>query len=312
LHLPYFKDIIEAHKRIKPFINRTPVVCCDVINKMFGAEIYFKCENLQKVKAFKYRGATNAVQKLSEKEAANGVATHSSGNHAAALALAAKTRNIPAYIVMPTSAPPVKVKNVESYGGIITYCQPTLEAREEILNKVVEKTGAIFIHPYNNFDIICGQGTACVELIEDVDCLDVVIAPVGGGGLLSGTSITAKHLLPYIQVIGAEPKNADDAKRSLQAGKIIPAGNPQTIADGLRTSLGTLTFAVIQKNVNNIFTATEELIIEAMKILHNDARIMAEPSSAVPLAIILENKSFFVQKRIGIIISGGNISENIL
>ena len=312
MHLPYFKDIIEAHKRIKPFINRTPVVCCDVINKMFGAEIYFKCENLQKVKAFKYRGATNAVQKLSEKEAANGVATHSSGNHAAALALAAKTRNIPAYIVMPTSAPPVKVKNVESYGGIITYCQPTLEAREEILNKVVEKTGAIFIHPYNNFDIICGQGTACVELIEDVDCLDVVIAPVGGGGLLSGTSITAKHLLPYIQVIGAEPKNADDAKRSLQAGKIIPAGNPQTIADGLRTSLGTLTFAVIQKNVNNIFTATEELIIEAMKILHNDARIMAEPSSAVPLAIILENKSFFVQKRIGIIISGGNISENIL
>ena len=300
-------DIVEAHDRIKPFILRTPIVSSITINSFFASEIFFKCENLQKVNAFKYRGATNAVQKLSFAEVAKGVATHSSGNHAAALALAAKTRNIPAYIVMPTSAPTSKVKNVENHGGIITFCEPTLKAREKTLEIIIEKYGATFIHPYNNFDIICGQGTAAVELIEEVENLDIIMAPVGGGGLLSGTSIAAKHFLPDIQVIGAEPANADDARRSLKAGKIIPIFNPDTIADGLRTYLGTLTFEIIKNNVNDILTATEHSIKEAVKILHNQAEILAEPSSAVPLAVMIENKPFFEGKRVGIIISGGNI-----
>ena len=306
MNLPDFKNIIDAHERIKPFIVHTPVVSNTLIDRMFNSKFFFKCENEQKVRAFKFRGATNAVQNLSENEALNGVATHSSGNHAAALALAAKTRNIPAYIVMPSNAPQIKVDNVKSFGGIITFCEPTLQAREDGLQKVVAETGATFIHPYNNFNVICGQGTACLELIEEVGQLDVILAPVGGGGLLSGTSISAKHLLPDVQVIGAEPANVDDACRSLKAGKIIPVENTNTVADGLKTSLGTLTFAIIQKNVNEIITASEESIIAAMDILHK-AGIMAEPSSAVPLAVIMENKSKFVGKRVGIIISGGNI-----
>lgn len=306
MQLPCYEDIVLAHKKIEKYINRTPVICSPVINKMFEAEIFFKCENLQKVQAFKFRGATNAVLNLSEKEAINGVATHSSGNHAAALAMAAKLRKIPAYIVMPSNSPQIKIKNVKDSGGIITFCEPTLQAREDVLQKVVEKTGATFIHPYNNFDVICGQGTACIELLEDVYPLDIVITPVGGGGLLSGTSISAKYILPEIQVIGAEPANADDACRSLKAGKLIPIENPNTIADGLKTSLGTLTFSIIQKNVDDIITASEESIIAAMDILNKGAGILAEPSSAVPLAVMMENKSKFKCKRIGIIISGGN------
>ncbi|MDR0317884.1 MAG: pyridoxal-phosphate dependent enzyme, partial [Lactococcus lactis] len=220
MQLPCFEDIVDAHKRIKPYINQTPVVSATAINRMFDVNIYFKCENQQKVKAFKFRGATNAVLKLTEKEALNGVATHSSGNHAAALALAAKSRNIPAYIVMPSSSPQIKIKNVEECGGIITFCAPTLQAREQVLQKVVSDTNSTFIHPYDNFNVICGQGTACLEMIEEVRHLDIVMAPVGGGGLLSGTSIAAKHFFHDIQVIGAEPANADDAYRSFKAGKL--------------------------------------------------------------------------------------------
>jgi len=306
MKLPNYEDIVEASKRIKPFINRTPVISSPVINRMFNAEIFFKCENFQKVKAFKFRGATNAVLNLSDKEAINGVATHSSGNHAAALALAAKTRNIPAYLVMPSNSPQIKIKNVESFGGIITFCEPTLQAREDGLRNVVEKTGATFIHPYNNFNVICGQGTACLELLEDTGNVDIVMAPIGGGGLMSGTSIVAKHLFPDIKVIGAEPEKAADARESLKTGKIIPSENPDTIADGLKTSLGTLTFPIIYKNVDDIFTASEENIITAMKIITLYTGILAEPSSAVPLATIIENMSFFMSKRIGIIVSGGN------
>jgi len=309
MQLPNYEDIIKAHKKIEQFIIRTPVISNPVINKMFKAEIFFKCENLQKVKAFKFRGATNAVLNLSEKEAINGVATHSSGNHAAALALAAKTRNIPAYLVMPSNSPKIKIENVKNFGGIITFCEPTLQAREDGLQKIVEKTGATFIHPYNNFNVICGQGTACLEFLEDVENMDIIMAPVGGGGLLSGTSIVAKHLFPKIKVIAGEPENAADARESLKAGKIIPSENPDTIADGLKTSLGTLTFPIIQKYVDDIFTASEENIIEAMKIIASYSGVLAEPSSAVPFAAIMENKGFFENKRVGVVVSGGNIGE---
>jgi threonine dehydratase len=247
---------------------------------------------------------------LTNEQATKGVATHSSGNHAAALALAARERGLPAYIVMPSTAPEIKVKSVEAYGGIITFCEPTLAARESTLLKVIAETGATEIHPYNNFQVICGQGTATIELIEETGELDVVMTPVGGGGLLSGTAIAAKHLLPQCQVIAGEPLLADDACRSLKTGNIIPSDYPETIADGLKTSLGDLTFAIIRKHVDNVFTASEESIKAAMVLLRNHAGILAEPSSAVPLAAIMENRAFFEGKRVGIIISGGNINPD--
>ncbi len=306
--LPGFDDLLSAHEKIKPFIRRTAVISSSSMNKLFGAEIFFKCEHQQKAGAFKFRGASNAVLSLSDGDALKGVATHSSGNHAAALALAAKIRGIQAYIVMPVSAPEIKVQTVINNGGIITFCEASLEAREETLNKVVEKTAARVIHPYNNFQVICGQGTATIELIEETGFLDVVMAPVGGGGLLSGTSIAAKHLLNKCKVIAGEPQMADDAMRSFKTGRIIYSTYPDTIADGLKTSLGDLTFEIIKKNVDDIFTATEEEIKSAMVLLLNHAGILAEPSSAVPLATMIENKGYFKGKRIGIIISGGNIN----
>lgn len=306
--VPQFSDILIAHDRIKLVIRRTAVIESTSMNRMLKAEVFFKCEHQQRAGAFKFRGATNAVLSLTNHEAMKGVATHSSGNHAAALALAARQRGIPAYIVMPTSAPEIKVKAVQDYGGMITFCEPTLEARELTLEKVIAETDATEIHPYNNFQVVCGQGTAAIELIEETGGLDVVMTPVGGGGLLSGTSLAAKHLLPNCKVIAGEPLLADDACRSLKAGYIVPSTYPDTIADGLRTSLGDLNFLIIQQNVDDIYTASEASIRAAMVLLRNHAGILAEPSSAVPLAAIMENRAFFEGKRVGIIISGGNLN----
>ena len=240
--LPEFIDIEKAHELIKEFVHRTPVLTSTAINKITGSDIFFKCENFQKVGAFKFRGATNAVLSLAEVQAKNGVCTHSSGNHAAALALAAQQRGIPAYIVMPENAPEIKKKAVEGYGAQITFCKPTLQSREETLAKVESKTGAIEIHPYNNIQVICGQGTAAKELIEDFGNFDLILCPIGGGGLLSGTSITGKAINPKGRVIAAEPEGADDAYRSFHAKKLIPSVDPKTIADGLLTSVGEINF----------------------------------------------------------------------
>ena len=269
--------------------------------------MYLKCENFQKVGAFKFRGACNAVFSLSEEEAAHGVSTHSSGNHAQALALAAKLRGISAYIVMPDNAPAVKKAAVAGYGGKITFCEPTLEAREATLAKVVEETGSAVIHPYNDERVIAGQGTATLELLENVPDLDIIIAPVGGGGLLSGTAIAATELKPGIRVIGAEPEMADDAYRSMQAGEIVPSANPKTIADGLLTSLGTLTFPIIQEHVEQIVTVSETGIIESMKFVWERAKIVIEPSAAVAVAALWERKIDLRGLKVGVILSGGNV-----
>jgi threonine dehydratase len=311
-NIPRYKDIQEAHNRIQPFIHRTPILSSSGINEMFNCEISFKCENFQKVGAFKFRGATNAVRQLNDNESSNGVATHSSGNHAAALALAAKQLGVPAYIVMPENAPEIKKKAVQGYGAEITFCKPTLQAREETLEVVQKRTGATFIHPYDNFNVICGQGTAAKELLEDVSGLDIVMAPIGGGGLMSGTLISAKSMNPEIKVYGAEPLNADDAYRSFNKGELILAGPPNTIADGLLTSLSPFTFQIIKQNLNRIYTAKEESIILAMRIIWERMKIIVEPSSAVPLASIIENQELFKGKKVGIIVSGGNVDLNNL
>jgi len=306
-NLPTFSDIEIAHERIRPFIHHTPVLSSQSINQIVGAELFFKCENLQKVGAFKFRGACNSVFSLSEQEAKNGVCTHSSGNHAAALALAARMRGIPAYIVMPDNAPEIKKIAVAGYGAQITYCIPTLEARESTLKKVANETGATEIHPYNYFNVICGQGTAAKELIEEIGHLDIVMAPVGGGGLLSGTAISAKALLPNVKVVAAEPAGADDAFRSFYSKTLHPSVAPKTIADGLLTSLGSLTFQIVLNEVDQIVTVSEESIVEAMRMIWERMKIIIEPSSAVPLAAILENKLNVKGKKVGIILSGGNV-----
>ena len=305
--LPTFSDIEQAHERIRPFIHHTPVLSSQSINQIVGAELFFKCENLQKVGAFKFRGACNSVFSLSEEEAKNGVCTHSSGNHAAALALAARMRGIPAYIVMPDNAPEIKKIAVAGYGAQITYCLPTLEARESTLRKVAEETGATEIHPYNYFNVICGQGTAAKELIEEIGHLDIVMSPVGGGGLLSGTALSAKALLPNVKVIAAEPAGADDAFRSFYSKTLLPSVAPKTIADGLLTSLGSLTFQIVLNEVDQIVTVSEGKIVEAMRMIWERMKIIIEPSSAVPLAAILEGKIDVKGKKVGIILSGGNV-----
>lgn len=304
---PSLKDIQEAAERIGPYIHRTPVLSCRSLNDISGADIYFKCENFQKVGAFKFRGATNAVFSLSENKLAKGVATHSSGNHAQALALAARNRGVRAYIVMPDNAPSVKVSAVKGYGGEINFCKPTLQAREETLDRVVKETGATFIHPYNDAGIIAGQATAAMELFEEIDNLDIIMAPVGGGGLLSGTSLATTYLSPNTIIFGAEPEGADDARRSLKSGKLIPSVNPRTIADGLLTSLGSITYPIIKKYVSDILTVSEENIILAMKLIWERAKIIVEPSAAVPLGVVLQHKDKFAAKKVGIILSGGNI-----
>ncbi len=307
MNLPEYIDIEKAHERIAQLVHRTPVLTSSAINEITGCEIFFKCENFQKVGAFKYRGASNAVLSLDKNQATKGVCTHSSGNHAAALALAAKQRGIPAYIVMPENAPEIKKKAVEGYGAKITFCKPTLESRESTLANVAAKTGAIEIHPYNNIQVICGQGTATKELIEDYGNFDLILCPIGGGGLLSGTSITAKAINPKGKVIAAEPEGADDAYRSFHANKLIPSVDPKTIADGLLTSVGEINFRIIQRKTDEIVTVTERGIVRAMRLVWERMKIIIEPSSAVPLAAILENKVDVAGKKVGIILSGGNV-----
>ncbi len=304
---PTIDDIRKAHQKISEYAHNTPVLSSKQVDQKTGGTIFFKCENFQKVGAFKFRGATNAVFSLNEKEAKKGVATHSSGNHAQALALAAKLRGIPAYVVMPENAPKVKVRAVKSYGAEITFCESTLEARETTLEQVVQKNGATFIHPYNNAQIIAGQGTAAIELLQDHPDLDIIITPVGGGGLLSGTALAAKALKPEIGVIAAEPEQADDACRSFKSGKLIPVQNPDTVADGLRTSLGPLPFSIIQNLVDDIVTVSEESIISAMRYAWERMNVIIEASSAVPLAAIFEEKIDVKGKKAGIILSGGNV-----
>jgi threonine dehydratase len=307
MKLPTLSDIQSAHERIKPFIHRTPVLTSGQLNRIFGCELYFKCENFQKVGAFKFRGATNAVLSLTEDQKKHGVVTHSSGNHAAALALAAKMNGIKAFIVMPENAPSVKKDAVAGYGALLTFCKPTLQAREETCRAIMEKKGATLVHPYDNFNVICGQGTASLELLEDIGYPDIIVAPIGGGGLMSGTSTCAKGINDRIIVIGAEPLNANDAWRSFKTGILTPSVNPLTIADGLLTSLSELTFAIIRKNVDDIYTAEEDSIISSMKLVWERMKIIIEPSSATVLAVIKENPGFFKGKKVGLIISGGNV-----
>lgn len=291
---------------IAPHVHRTPVMTSKQLDIMSGARLFFKCENFQKVGAFKFRGATNAVLNLTEAQRAAGVVTHSSGNHAAALAHAAVVRGVKAYIVMPSSAPEVKKSAVAGYGAEITFCEPTLAAREAAAAGVIERTGATMIHPYDNFYIIAGQGTAAMELLGEVPDPDAVLAPVGGGGLLSGSAITTRHMAPATKIYGAEPLLADDAARSLRTGAIQPALPPRTIADGLLTSLCERTFNIIKQNVDDILTVTEEQIIEAMTLMWTRMKIVVEPSSAVPLAAVLANRKKFSGKKVAIIVSGGN------
>ena len=300
-------DILKAAERIRPHAHRTPVITNSSLNQQVDAQVFLKCENLQKVGAFKFRGACNAVYSLSEKEAALGVCTHSSGNHAAALALAARMRGIPAYIVMPNNAPSVKKNAVAGYGGLITFCEPTLQARERTLEQIRHDTGATVVHPYNDERVIAGQGTAALELLQDVPDLEVIIAPVGGGGLLSGTAIAATETRRGIRVIAGEPEMADDAFRSMAAGAIIPSENPKTIADGLLTSLGSLTFPIIQQRVEQIVTVSEAGIIDSMKYVWERAKIIIEPSSAVAVGVLWEQKIDLSGLKIGVIISGGNV-----
>ncbi|MEW6113926.1 MAG: pyridoxal-phosphate dependent enzyme [Thermodesulfobacteriota bacterium] len=304
---PTINEIRKAAERIQPYAHRTPVLTCASLDRQVAARVFLKCENLQKVGAFKFRGACNAVFSLPESDLARGVVTHSSGNHAQALALAARLRGIPAYIVMPRTAPAVKKAAVAGYGGIITFCEPTLEARQATQEQVIAETGATSIHPYNNYQVIAGQGTAALELLQEIPDLDVILAPVGGGGLLSGTSIAATELSPGIRVIGTEPEGADDAFRSLAAGRILPSINPQTIADGLRTSLGDLTFPIIRERVEQIVTVSEPAIVTAMRFIWERVKIIIEPSSAVPVGALWERKIDLTGLRVGVILSGGNV-----
>jgi len=303
---PTIEDIRAAATRIAPHIHRTPVATCASIDTIAGASLFFKCENLQKVGAFKARGATNAVFSLDDEAAARGVCTHSSGNHAAALARAAGLRGIPAFIVMPSSAPPVKKAAVAGYGAQITECEPTLEARESTLAEVQGRSGATFIHPYDDPRVIAGQGTAALELLEQEPKLDVVMPPVGGGGLASGTTITVSTLRPEIELWGAEPAEADDAYRSLRDNTLYPSVEPTTIADGLLTSLSERTFRILCGGLAGILTVDEQTIKYAMRLLWERAKILVEPSGAVPLAAVLANRDRFEGRRVGLILSGGN------
>ncbi|RUM06196.1 beta-hydroxyaspartate dehydratase BhcB [Rhizobium chutanense] len=312
MYIPTISDMFEAHDRIRPFIHRTPVMTSSYINSLVGAELFFKCENLQKAGAFKARGASNAVFGLSDEQAARGVATHSSGNHGTCLSYAAGRRGIPCTVVMPRSAPQAKKDAVRGYGGTVVECEPSTSSREAVFAEVVAKSGAEFVHPYNDARVIAGQATCSRELLEQVDNLDAVIAPIGGGGMVSGTCLTLSNLAPRIKVYAAEPEQADDAYRSFKAGHIIADDAPNTVADGLKVPLKELTWHFVKRNVSDIVTASEDEIIEAMKLIWKRAKLVMEPSSAVPLAAILKNKSIFAGKRVGIIITGGNVDLDTL
>ncbi len=307
LLFPSWQDIQDAAIRIAPYVHTTPVLSSQNLNQMFGVELYFKCENFQKVGAFKARGAMNAIFSMEADKISKGVATHSSGNHAQAVALGAQQKGVPAYIVMPSNAPAVKRAAVLGYGAEVISCEPTLEARESTLQRVVDETGAQFIHPYNDWRVIAGQATAAIELLAEISGLDAIFTPVGGGGLLSGTALTAHYSAPEVEVFAGEPLGADDAARSFQEGKLIPSQNPNTIADGLLTSLGDKTFAVIQRHVKNIFTVEEEEIVAAMRLIWERMKIIVEPSCAVPFAAVIQQKEKFAGKKVGIILSGGNV-----
>jgi threonine dehydratase len=305
-------DIRAAHARIADKIHRTPVLTSATLDALCGAQLFFKCENFQKIGAFKARGATNAVFALTDAEAANGVATHSSGNHAAALARAARLRGIPAHIVMPSNAPKTKIESVRRNGGIIVFCEPTLAAREAACARIIAETGARLVHPFDDYAVMAGQGTATLELLEQAAELDLIIVPVGGGGLLCGTAVAAKGARPGIRVIAAEPAGADDAARSFAAGRIIPLEKASTVADGLRTSLGERNFPLIRQHVDEVVTVSEESIVAAMRRIWEVLKIIIEPSCAVPYAAIMEQKIDVSGKRVGIILTGGNVDLDAL
>lgn len=307
MYVPTFDDVVAAHERIRPHIHRTPVLTSSYFNELTGAELFFKCENFQKAGVFKARGACNAVFGLSEEQAKLGMCTHSSGNHALSLSYAAGRRGIPCDVVMPRTAPQAKMDAVRGYGGAITECEPSTSSREAALVEVQARTGGEFVHPYNDPRVIAGQATCSRELLDQVEDLDTIIAPIGGGGMISGTCLTKSSIAPEVDVYAAEPKNADDAYRSLKAGHIIADDAPQTVADGLKVPLKDLTWHFVKTHVTDILTATEDEIVYAMKLTWKRMKIVMEPSSAVPLATILKNKDVFRGRRVGVIITGGNV-----
>jgi len=312
MYIPTYDDVLAAHERIEPHIHRTPVLTSSYFNDLVGAELFFKCENFQKAGAFKVRGASNAVFGLSEEDAKQGVATHSSGNHALSLSYAAGRRGIPCNVVMPRTAPQAKKDAVIGYGGIITECEPSTSSREEVFAQVQAKTGGDFVHPYNDPRVIAGQGTCSRELMEQTDGVDIVIAPIGGGGMISGTCLTLSNIAPETEIIAAEPEQADDAYRSFKAGHIIADDAPVTIADGLKVPLKELTWHFVSNHVTDILTASEQEIIDAMKLTWKRMKIVMEASCSVPLATILKNKDRFAGKRVGVIITGGNVDLDTL
>jgi threonine dehydratase len=307
MYIPTLEDMRTARARITPHIHVTPVLTSRMLDELSGAELFFKCENFQKAGAFKARGASNAVFGLSDEQAARGVATHSSGNHGTCLSYAAKQRGIPCTVVMPRTAPQAKKDAVMGYGGRVVECEPSTSSREAVFAEVVAETGAEFVHPYNDHRVIAGQATCSAELIEQVEGLDAVVAPIGGGGMVSGTCLTLSGLAPQMKIYAAEPEQADDAYRSFKAGHIIADDAPNTVADGLKVPLKELTWRFVQKQVTDILTASEEEIVEAMKLIWKRLKIVMEPSSAVPLATILKNPQIFAGKRVGVIVTGGNV-----
>jgi threonine dehydratase len=307
LLIPTYDDMLEAHDRIRPHIRQTPVRISDYLNELARCELYFKCENFQEPGAFKVRGAANAVFGLTDDQAKLGVATHSSGNHASCLSYAAMLRGIPCNVVMPRTAPQAKKDTVRRYGGVITECEPSTTSREATFAEVQAQTGGDFVHPYNDPRVIAGQGTCSREFMEQTGGLDLVVAPIGGGGMISGTCLTLSTLAPETKVIAAEPEQADDAYRSFKAGHIIADDAPKTIADGLLVPLKDLTWHFVSNHVSEIYTASEQEIIDAMKLTWKHLRVVMEPSSAVPLAVVLKNREAFRGKRVGIIITGGNV-----
>jgi threonine dehydratase len=317
MYIPTFQDMLDAHERIKPYIHRTPVLTSSYFNELTGAELFFKCENFQKAGAFKVRGASNAVFGLSDEDAAKGVCTHSSGNHALSLSYAAGRRGIPCNVVMPRTAPDAKKAAVRGYGGIITECEPSTTSREEVFAQVQAATGGDFVHPYNDPRVIAGQGTCSREFLEQMaqkqgGGLDMMVAPIGGGGMISGTCLTLSHLAPDIKIIASEPEQADDAYRSLKAGHIIADDAPVTIADGLKVPLKERTWHFVSNHVSDILTASEQEIIDAMKLTWQRMKLVMERSCAVPLATILKNKEMFAGKRVGVIVTGGNVDLDML
>ena len=305
--IPSKQIVIEAGNRVAPFVHRTPVLTSRLLNEMAGAEVFFKCENLQKMGAFKMRGAINAIQQLSEAQKKAGVVTHSSGNFGQALALAAKNLGVNAYIVMPSSAPAVKIEAVKSYGGLVTITEPTLEAREKSAANIVAEKGAVFLHPSNDLNVIVGQGTAALELLQDQPGLEYIMSPVGGGGLIAGTALAAHYLGDNCRVIGAEPMEVDDAYRAFKSGKIEYNTSTDTIADGLKTNLGDINFPIIMELVSDIIRVEEGEIVNAMKLIWERMKLVIEPSSAVPFAALLKEREKFKNKKVGIILSGGNV-----